>query len=323
MKIREIIKRLKTWPSFFWFVFFNKNKNKNKNIKNIKYVWNKSIAMSCDIYPVYYPKQIFLRSIIGKPFQYLTYKNISKDKPRRIYVSLDFMDYFIKKFLQKIKWNFVLVTGDSDLPTSKFKGLLKNKYLEHWFAQNNDLNNKKISSIPLGIDYHALFTTNFFGEEKQSPKKQEKILRSVSTKSKNKKLKIFANFQLNITSKRREELYRLLRDNPNIFWQESKMSRTKMWEEQSKYVFNFSPIGAGLDCHRTWESLILGQIPIVEKTNTPLDNLHKQFPIVIINDVSEITKKNLKRWYKKYSKKFTPEMEKKLTNKYWINKIKS
>jgi len=159
MKIREIIKRLKIWPSFFWFAFFNKDKKKYVN--NIKYVWNKSIAMGCDLYPIYYPKQIFLRSIIGKPLQYLTYKNISRNKPRIIYVSLDFMDYFMKKVLPKIKWDFVLVTGDSDLSTLNFKSLLKNKYLKHWFAQNNDLNSKKIISIPLGLDYHILFTTNF------------------------------------------------------------------------------------------------------------------------------------------------------------------
>ncbi len=67
---------------------------------------------------------------------------------------------------------------------------------------------------------------------------------------------------------------------------------------------------------------MLKQIPIVEKINIPMDNLHRQFPVVIINDVSEINEKNLKRWHEKYSKMFTSEIRKKLTNEYWISLIK-
>ncbi len=321
MKLKDVIFRLKTWPSFFRFTFFEKDKK--KHVKKIKYIWNKSIAMSCDIYPIYYPKQIFLRSIVGKPLQYLTYKKTEREKPKYIYVSLDFMDYFISKFLPKIDWDFTLVTGDSDNPTSKYKELLSNKHIIHWFAQNNDTKNEKITSIPIGLDYHVLFTTNFFGERENTPREQEEKIIHIRNQEKNPKLKVFANFHLNLTSKRRRELYKILKKNKLISFQKEKLPRNMMWKHQSKYAFNFSPIGAGLDCHRTWETLALGQIPIVEKTNTPLDDLHKQYPIVIIKDISEITEDNLKKWYKKYSKMFTPEIEKKLTNDYWIEMIKN
>ena len=37
-------------------------------------------------------------------------------------------------------------------------------------------------------------------------------------------------------------------------------------KDRGRYAFAISPIGKGLDCHRTWESLILGQIVIVQTT---------------------------------------------------------
>jgi hypothetical protein len=106
-----------------------------------------------------------------------------------------------------------------------------------------------------------------------------------------------------------------------MYFQATRMPRTEMWKLQKKFAFNFSPVGGGLDCVRTWESLILGQIPIVEKTNTPLDDLHKKFPIVIIDDISEINEGNLKKWYRKYSVMFNAELEQKLSNEYWVKMI--
>jgi hypothetical protein len=300
-------------------VFFKKDKKQYVN--DIKYFWYKKIGMNCDLYPVYFPKQLFLRSLSGKILTYLSYRNIQKRKFKTIYVGLDFMDYFAKKFLPKINHKFILVTGDSDNSTSQFKEVLDNPYLVHWFAQNDDLKNKKITAIPIGVDYHTIFTADFFGEKRKSPVEQEKELIAIKDKPSKKQLKVFANFHLNLTSPRRAELYDSLRNSEPFYFQPIKMPRTKMWAVQSQYAFSFSPVGAGIDCLRTWEALILGQIPIVERTNTPIDDLYKQYPIVLIDDVKEITQENLQKWYKRYAKSFNKELDYKLTNAYWINKI--
>lgn len=41
-----------------------------------------------------------------------------------------------------------------------------------------------------------------------------------------------------------------------------------------------SPHGHGLDCHRTYEALCLGCIPIVK--TSPLDGLYRNMPILIV-----------------------------------------
>jgi hypothetical protein len=293
-------------------------------------IWNRSFAISCGAYPVYFPRRreitdTFLGNffLLTPFFVWLSYKNINhklKDN-NSIYVSLNEMDTFMKNVLPKIRVPFVLVTGDSDYSTKKFRGILKNKYLLHWFSQNNDIKDKKVTSLPIGLDFHTLLTEKCFGENLDSANNQERKLEKIRGANVRQELKVFTNFHLNCTSKRRRELYGLLKDNPSMYFQKSRMPRTEMWKLQKKFAFNFSPIGGGLDCVRTWEALVIGQIPIAERTGTALDDLHKQFPVVIIDDVSEINEKNLKKWYRKYSKMFNRDLEKRLTNEYWTKLI--
>ena len=55
----------------------------------------------------------------------------------------------------------------------------------------------------------------------------------------------------------------------------------------SCHKFVLSPPGNGIDCHRTWESLYVGCIPIVIK-NYIYDNF-KNLPLLQVNDYSEVT----------------------------------
>lgn len=270
MNFRQFLLRLRELPSFFRFVFLENNKK--KYIDCVEFIYNKKIAMSCDIYPIYYPKQIFFRSVVGKLLTHLSYRKLTKTRPKTIYVSLDFMDYFSKVFLPKINWDFILVSGDSDYPTSKFKYLLKNPYLKHWFAQNNDLHSGRITSIPIGIDFSTLFgkVSYFQGDnlkEEISPSEQEKIYKGLrKNKGIKNREKIFCDFHLNITSKKREEIYSHIKNNSLFFFQKERLPREDHLKLRSQFLFLMSPPGAGLDCYRTWEALLLNQIPIVIKT---------------------------------------------------------
>jgi hypothetical protein len=293
-------------------------------------VWARGIALCCGAYPITFPKDYptsnhFLTRLFtfGYLFRYLSYGNINKKLARKnsVYIKTDELNYFRRRVLPKIKVPFVLVTGDSDCSTSEFKDILKNKYLLHWFAQNNDIEDGRVATIPIGLNYASLIFGDAFGETRKSLEDQEAALIDIKDLGSKPKMQVLANFHLNCTSGRRKKLYDLLKNNPCMYFQPGRMPRTEMWKLQKKFAFNFSPIGNGLDCHRTWESLILGQIPIVERTGTPLDDLHEQFPVVVIDDVSEINEKNLKKWYNKYFKQLDEDLEKRLTNDYWVGLI--
>jgi len=51
--------------------------------------------------------------------------------------------------------------------------------------------------------------------------------------------------------------------------------------------FVLSPPGNGADCHRTWEAIYLGAVPIVKRKFWPFSHLN--LPVVIINDWSDLS----------------------------------
>ena len=67
------------------------------------------------------------------------------------------------------------------------------------------------------------------------------------------------------------------------------------------YKFVISPEGNGIDCHRHYESLMAGCIPIIEKENSEIiKNKYGNVPILYTTDYSEITEEYLENIYDEY-----------------------
>jgi hypothetical protein len=52
-------------------------------------------------------------------------------------------------------------------------------------------------------------------------------------------------------------------------------------------LFVISPPGNGIDCHRTWESIYLGAVPVV-KRGFLADSLLAKLPILAVNEWQEV-----------------------------------
>ena len=91
------------------------------------------------------------------------------------------------------------------------------------------------------------------------------------------------------------------------------------YHELPNYKFIISPEGNGIDCHRTWEALVLGRIPIIfkHKINTIFDDL----PVIIVDDWNKISKQFLEKEFDKIIKNWDTYNFDKLTLKYWARKI--
>ncbi len=68
---------------------------------------------------------------------------------------------------------------------------------------------------------------------------------------------------------------------------------------RSKFVL--SPRGTGQDCHRTWEAVLMGCIPIVK--HSPIDSLYEGLPILVISDWHEINANFLELKYQEITSK--------------------
>ncbi len=238
--------------------------------------------------------------------------------------------------LNEIENPFILVSGDGDLTVvcdilseNEFNDFINNPKLIHWYAQNCIVNHPKLTRLPIGLDYHTIADNpgHCWGRH-QSPIDQEKELFEIKRNSNifyERTLLCYSNFHFFTTTKfgydRIDAINRI--DRNLVFYEPQKIERRPSWENQSKYAFVISPHGNGLDCHRTWEALALGCIPIVKKSD--LDPLYEGLPVLIVDDWSQISSELLNHTIENFKKLHEDNCFKyeKLTLKYWVDKINS
>ena len=247
-----------------------------------------------------------------------------------IYVCATALKHFLK-IIPKISCKFVLVTGDCDedftdvLTYLEYNLLINNENMIHWFSQNCMISNEKMSAIPIGLDYHTISSNIFhkWGKHK-TPLEQEAELLELRKNSEpfyNRIIKAYSNFHFSTKTKYGKERTTAMHEIPShlVFYETTFLSRIETWKNQMQYAFIISPPGNGYDCHRTWEALCLGCIPIVKKN--PINEVFEDLPVLIVNNWNDITKELLENTIIEFkTKTFNYD---KLLLSYWINKIKN
>ena len=112
----------------------------------------------------------------------------------------------------------------------------------------------------------------------------------------------------------------ILKDVSHVDILKEKLVIKCILKKYSEYKFVASPHGGGIDCHRTWETLLVGSIPIVKTSS--LDSLYDELPVVIVKEWEECKDiKNLELWYNKYNHLTDRDyIVKKFSYDYWLNK---
>ena len=95
------------------------------------------------------------------------------------------------------------------------------------------------------------------------------------------------------------------------------IKRTKNWEIMSTYAFVLSPSGNGIDCHRTWETLCLGCIPIV--IGGFFNSIFKDLPVLIVKSWSDVRQELLNQTLIDFKDK--PFNYEKLNLQYWTSQF--
>jgi len=249
-----------------------------------------------------------------------------------IYVCSDLLRFFLNQILPYLRNTFVLVSGDSDLCVPKEALtmeetflLLKSPLLLKWFTQNSRVEqNDKIVQLPIGLDYHTILRNQSCNwrlpDEGYLPIQQEELLKNIITTAKpfhERIPKIYMNFTVNSDRfKQRQLALDTIPDELTSLNLEF-TPRTQTWKNMSQYTFVLSPTGIGLDCHRTWEALVLGCIPIV--CVKEFKTLFEDLPVLIVNDWSDITEELLENTIEDFKNRTFNKQ--KLTLGYWKNNI--
>jgi hypothetical protein len=248
-----------------------------------------------------------------------------------IYICSSALFDFTNRILPQIKTRFILVSGDSDasIPTgalteNAFTQLINSEYLIVWFSQNLVFSPKvypKVQFLPIGLDYHTMSAGDHNWGPKTFPKTQEELLFAVLKTAPpliNRTPTAYTTFHFALHRGSRREAYEKI-PKDLVYYEPAQTSRLVSWKRQSEYAFVVSPPGEGLDCHRTWEALCLGCIPIM--ISTPLDDMFEGLPVLIVKTWSDVTRELLDKTLAEIDIKEV--CLDKLQLKYWVDRIHS
>ena len=232
---------------------------------------------------------------------------------------------FATHVLPLLQHPFELITtdGDNSVPRKILESaqkILDNPLLLAWFTQNYEgsASDPKLYPIPIGLDLH----TNYKGLWATNPEKNLEEMKKlrISGKTNNRS----SDFWIPPWSSDNIERSRSIQDvrkclNPKPF-QSGTLPINELWEKYTQYRFGLSPPGNGLDCHRTWEMLFFGMIPIVKKS--ALDPLYEGLPVLLVEDWSDLCKPGfLDESYNNISQ-LLPADDSILTTQYYKSRVR-
>jgi len=252
------------------------------------------------------------------------------------YVCPEALPSFFSKIYPKINSRFTLVTGDSDVSITDallghpaFLHLLDNPLLDSWYAQNlfltsraTILNGAKIHALPIGMDYHTMWESpGFWGHSRQSPIAQEFALLSVLRDAKPFRDRLavgYCNFHLSSPRGDRKQCLEQIEHRACLF-ETVRIPRLFSWIRQAQCMFVLSPEGIGLDCHRTWEALLLGCIPVLRRS--PFTNIFEGLPVALLDSWTDFTEAFIESELRKHLSERKYDFSK-LYLAYWRHKIR-
>jgi hypothetical protein len=178
-----------------------------------------------------------------------------------------------------------------------------------WFGKNIDRNHPKLHPLPIGLpnrDQHCgdinIIRTAIANARPPTSRQTEKL--------------VYMNMTIRCNPKERGSALNSLQTKEFCQFSERKPFPQYI-SELSQFRFVASPNGLGIDCHRTWEAMLVGTIPIV--TRSSIIELFDDLPVLIIDDWSQITREFLEKKFEEITNK--SYNLKKLYADYWFEQI--
>lgn len=192
---------------------------------------------------------------------------------RIFFTKMDWIQYFATVIMPLIDHPFELVTHNSDYKSGGIQDILDNPFLVQWRGCNM-IPHPKTLGIPLSIPNFDMWK---FADKEH--------IRKCSTNNKDRL--VYFNFKVSNNPRVREVVERCMINQGFV------RNENKPWveyiEELSRYKYCISPEGNGVDCHRTWECIALGVIPIVMK-NPIMYEWFKDYPILWVESYEDINR---------------------------------
>lgn len=174
-----------------------------------------------------------------------------------------------------------------------------------WFAKNSFSKKENVHPIPLGFenkrwDKYGVKENTFNNIKQKDPTKN-----------------LYLNCKIGTNVKIRQECWDKCK-NIQVDMEGPNRPFNLFMKKMLDYRFIISPDGAGVDCHRTYESFFLKRIPIIRE-EYPLKRLYGDMPVIYVNnDWLNLKNIDFEKVYDMMKGQFNPHF---LTQEYWRIKM--
>jgi hypothetical protein len=172
---------------------------------------------------------------------------------------------------------FIIFTNLEDTPIDEFIfGKIPNNVLSI-NAVNALSFGKKVNPIPYGLQRKLNISDN-----------RSEILLSLLNKDEEIENLLYVNHSVHTNIKERSGINELFANHSWAKVEVGSVNYTEYLLSLKKSKFMICPIGNAVDCHRNWECIYMRRVPIM-KVNKYLEYLFKDYPVLFVNDYSEVT----------------------------------
>jgi hypothetical protein len=240
---------------------------------------------------------------------------ITPDKVKEgdiVFVDICKIQEFFKAIHPKIKNSYKLITHNGDDAISHDLVRFIDDKIIHWYGQNVDVVHPKITAIPIGLENMHYYNNGIVANIKR-----------IQCRKIPKKNKILFGFSIPTNSQERQPAFDIL---AKIKTTEKLSGWPNAWSylnTLNSYKFIASPPGNGIDCHRTWEAIYLGVVPIVKESILTKHFRVLGLPMWVINDWRELQNLDADDLENKYHELTGSVNLKPLSFDYWLEQIKN
>lgn len=192
-------------------------------------------------------------------------------------------DQFLSKLIatdSDFSSDIVIIHNYDNIPSTAEMSFISKRFNAVYSV--NWLGDKEIATpIPIGLENWSLLRNGV-------PTDFLRLIDQGLIPTSERTIKILSSFSIHTNSTERSKALEFADSNCDVFQMPAFTSPKKYREMLSNSAFVLSPPGNGADCHRTWEAMYLGAIPIVLKKYWPFGN--KNLPVLAVEDWSDIPK---------------------------------
>lgn len=228
---------------------------------------------------------------------------------------------FFSRCIDRIQHKFILVSHLTTWTTpEEYEKYLDTPNLVAWFAKNAKGSHPKLHQIPIGLfqEWVLIDSQSWNAFEVFRSHLQRKYFSSETLPflEESRPYLLTKAYTMRYNTKDRIPLNQYF-GRQSFCTSFPFMPYRKYCDILKKSTFVLSPPGKGVDCHRTWEAMLIGAYPIIKSSF--LDPLYEHMPVVIVKNWEEVTQPFLEQKKAELSHKPIP-LEQWYAD-FWLQKI--